>query len=138
MPVASEPAQIAASRTGAPAVSLSRAHFDRMVARFRNVDRRINIDEALLRGATTGATFNGHFDLAASRVAINGTFIPAYDFNNAIGHIPLVGMILTGGNSGGLFGVTFRIEGPLTGPRLLFNPLSAVAPGIFRKIFEFH
>ena len=89
-----EPAvsKIAASRGGAAAVNLSHAHFDRMVARFRKVDRRINIDEALLRGATTGATFNGRFDLAASRMAINGTFIPAYDFNNAIGHIPLVGL----------------------------------------------
>ena len=135
-----EPAvsEIAGARAGAPAMNLSHAHFDRMVARFHKLDRRINIDEALVRGATYGATFNGRLDLAASRMAINGTFIPAYDFNNAIGHIPILGMVLTGGRSGGLFGVTFRIEGALTKPHLLFNPLSAVAPGIFRKIFEFH
>ena len=134
-----EPAvsKLAASRGGQPAMNLSHAHFDRMVARFRKVDRRINVDEALLRGTSSGATFNGRFDLAASRMAINGTFIPAYDFNNALGHIPLVGPILTGGVTGGLFGVTFRVEGPLSGPRLMFNPLSAVTPGIFRKIFEF-
>jgi hypothetical protein len=72
-------------------------------------------------------------------MVINGTFIPAYDFNDAIGHIPIVGMILTGGvGGGGLLGVTFQIEGPLNGPHFVVNPLSAVAPGIFRKLFEFH
>jgi hypothetical protein len=135
-----EPAisQIATPRVGAPTVNLSHAHFDRMVAHFHKLDRRINIDDALLRGATSGATFNGRFDLAVSRMQINGTFIPAYDFSDALSHIPILGIVLTGGGSSGLFGVTFRIEGPLSGPHLLINPLSVVAPGMFRKIFEFH
>ena len=33
-------------------------------------------------------------------------------------------------------GRQIRVEGPLGGPQVYFNPLSAVAPGIFRKIFE--
>jgi hypothetical protein len=131
--------QIATPRPGGPTVNLSHAHFDRLAARFQKLDRRINIDDGLVRGSNTGASFNGRFDLAASRMAINGTLIPAYDFNDAIGHIPIVGMILTGGvGGGGLFGLTFRIEGTLTGAHFMVNPLSMVAPGIFRKIFEFH
>ena len=131
--------RISTPHPGGPTVNLSHAHFDRVTGRFRKLDRRINIDDALLRGPSSGATFNGHFDLAASSMAINGTFIPAYDFNDAIGHIPIVGMILTGGvGGGGLIAVTFHIEGPLNGPHFVVNPLSAVAPGIFRKIFEFH
>jgi hypothetical protein len=131
--------QIATPRPGGPTVNLSHAHFDRLVARFQKLDRRINIDDGLLRGSNTGATFNGRFDLAASRMAINGTLIPAYDFNDALGHIPIVGMILTGGvGGGGIFGLTFRIEGSLNGAHFIVNPLSVVAPGIFRKIFEFH
>ena len=39
--------------------------------------------------------------------------------------------------SEGLIGVTFKVEGPIAQPEVAFNPLSAVAPGIFRKIFEF-
>ncbi len=131
--------QIATPQPGAPAINLSHAHFDRLAARFQKIARRINVDDGLVRGADTGASFNGRFDLAVSRMAINGTLIPAYDFNDAIGHIPIVGMILTGGvGGGGLFGLTFRIEGPLNGAHLIVNPLSVVAPGIFRKIFEFH
>ena len=33
--------------------------------------------------------------------------------------------------------MTFKIDGPIGQPQVFFNPLSAVAPGIFRKIFEF-
>ena len=46
-------------------------------------------------------------------------------------------MIAGGGCREGLIGVTFKIEGPIAEPHVFFNPLSAVAPGIFRKIFEF-
>jgi nicotinamidase-related amidase len=38
---------------------------------------------------------------------------------------------------GGLIGVTFKVEGKLDAPSLMINPLSAITPGIFRKIFEF-
>jgi hypothetical protein len=125
---------------GASGFDPRRIHFDRMIVKYRKLARTISLDEALLRGAAVGATFSGRFDLANSRMAINGTYLPAYNFNNAISRIPLIGLVLGGGIGGGagLFGVTFRIEGALDAPRVFFNPLSAVAPGIFRKIFEFH
>jgi len=126
----------APGRTAAE-VNPARLHFDRMVARFRATDQAITIDDALLKGAAIGATFNGRIDLIRSTVGINGTYIPAYAFNNAFSRVPLIGMVLGGGNREGLIGVTFRVEGPIAGPRVLFNPLSAVTPGIFRKIFEF-
>ena len=120
------------------AVNPASMHFDRMVAQFRMTDQAISIDDALLRSSIVGATFSGRIDLAQSRVSINGTYIPAYAFNNALSRVPLIGLVLTGGNREGLIGVTFKIEGPINNPRVLINPLSAVAPGIFRKIFEFH
>ncbi|MBN9009063.1 MAG: AsmA-like C-terminal domain-containing protein, partial [Rhizobiales bacterium] len=133
--------QVVAAR-GAPegidASGAANVHFDRMTANFRKIDKVITIDDALLKGATAGATFNGRIDLGSSTMAINGTYIPAYNFNNTLSRVPLVGLVLGGGPGGGLFGVTFRIEGPLNGPSFFFNPLSVVAPGIFRKIFEFH
>ena len=119
-------------------INTARVHFDKMVARYRKTSQVIAIDEALLRGNTNGATFNGRYDLTRKTISINGTYLPAYAFNNAFSKVPIVGLVLSGGFSEGLFGVTFKVEGPITGPRVLVNPLSAVAPGIFRKIFEFH
>jgi len=33
--------------------------------------------------------------------------------------------------------VTFKLEGPTDSPQVTINPLSIIAPGIFRQIFEF-
>ena len=112
-------------------------HFDRMVARFRRTDRVLTIEDALLAGAAVGATFSGRYELSSTNLSITGTYLPAYAFNNLFSQIPIIGLALGGGMREGLIGVTFKIEGPIAQPQVFFNPLSAVAPGIFRKIFEF-
>ena len=115
----------------------TRVHFDRMIARFSKTQRAIVIEDALLRGAAIGATFSGRYDLPSSTISISGTYLPAYAFNNLFSRIPIIGVIAGGGLTEGLIGVTFKIEGAISNPKVFFNPLSAVAPGIFRKIFEF-
>jgi hypothetical protein len=57
--------------------------------------------------------------------------------NAALGDIPLFGDILTGGKGQGIIGVTFALGGTVDKPAFQMNPVSAVAPGIFRKFFEF-
>lgn len=116
----------------------SDVRFDRMVVNYAKTDQAIAISDALLRGAAFGATFNGRFDLTSGRMSINGTYLPAYQFNNLFSRLPIIGFALGGGASEGLIGVTFKVEGTTSEPTLFINPLSAVAPGIFRKIFEFH
>jgi hypothetical protein len=123
-------------RNGAK-VDTKRMHVEQMDAVFRYTGDEIFVDDAFLRGAAIGATFNGVFDLARSFVSMSGTYIPVYGINNAFSKVPVVGRILGGENAEGLIGVTFKVEGPIDGPRVFVNPLSAVAPGIFRKIFEF-
>lgn len=118
-------------------IDTARLHFDRMVARFQLSSDALTIDEALLRGQALGATFRGVVDLIGSLVSINGTYLPLYALNSAFGRVPVIGKVLAGGKREGLIGVTFRVEGALDDPQVFFNPLSAVAPGIFRKIFEF-
>ena len=114
-----------------------RVNFDQLVARFIRSDRSIIIEDALLRGAEVGATFAGRYDVPTTNVVITGTYLPAYALNNLFGQIPILGLALGGGFHEGLIGVTFKVEGPIGKPDIFYNPLSAVAPGIFRKIFEF-
>lgn len=111
--------------------------FDRMRLDYTKRDSLLVIDDAVLRGATVGATLSGTIDLVRQQVALAGTYLPAYAVNNLFGRLPLLGFALGGGSQGGLIGVTFKIEGPLSGPSLTVNPLSMITPGIFRKIFEF-
>jgi hypothetical protein len=53
------------------------------------------------------------------------------------GQIPIVGMFLGGGSNEGIFGITYEVTGPASNPRPMVNPISAIAPGILRKFFEF-
>ena len=82
-----------------------------------------------------GLTVDGWLDFARDRVSMDGTFVPAYAVNNLFSQIPVFGLFLGGGSHEGLFAVNYRISGAATKPTLNINPLSALAPGIFRKIF---
>ena len=68
---------------------------------------------------------------------MTGTFLPAYGLNRIFGEIPLIGEILGNGRDKGLIGITFKLSGAAKSPELTVNPISLVAPGIFRQIFEF-
>jgi hypothetical protein len=111
--------------------------FDRASVRFSQRDGVINVAEAVAKGKSVGATATGQIDLNNSRVSLSGTYIPAFGLNNLVGRIPILGAIAGAGSNEGLVGITFRIVGAIEDPILQINPLSAVAPGIFRKIFEF-
>ncbi len=44
---------------------------------------------------------------------------------------------LAGRDGEGLFGVTFAVRGPLDKPDFKINPMSALVPGAFRRMFEY-
>ncbi len=113
------------------------SHFDQMTLRFDLAGPTLAIREANLRGSVSGGNASGTIDLARGTVSMAGTFIPLYAINNMFGRIPLIGRIIGDGSGGGLIGVTFRISGSVEQPRVSFNPVSAVTPGIFRKVFEY-
>jgi hypothetical protein len=53
------------------------------------------------------------------------------------GRIPIVGLFLGGGSNEGLLGITYQVVGTPAAPTLQVNPISAIAPGFLRKLFEF-
>ncbi len=112
-------------------------NFDRASVHFAMHDGIIDVTEGVAKGASVGATATGQIDVAAQRLSLSGTYIPAYGLNNLAGRIPILGAIAGAGSNEGLVGVTFRVVGAIDDPILQINPLSAVAPGIFRRIFEF-
>ncbi|MFD1332494.1 preprotein translocase subunit TatC, partial [Methylopila musalis] len=111
--------------------------FDRLRIVFVEGDGRIDVREAALAGPQYGATLEGQVDYAGDRVALVGTFVPAYALNNFFARLPLIGGLLGGGRDGGLVGVTFQVTGKTGAPTITVNPVSAVAPGALRKMFEF-
>jgi hypothetical protein len=109
--------------------------FSRMRAEFTRMPGRLEIRDGVVQG-NIGATIDGQIDYVGDEVHLRGSFVPLYQLNNMLGQIPIVGLFLGGGNEG-LLGVTYEVVGPPNSPRLNVNPLSAVAPGLLRKLFEF-
>ena len=60
--------------------------------------------------------------------------MPAYTVNTMLTKISLVGSLLSGGENDGVFGLSYRVHGTMSSPALTVNPLSAIAPGILRRM----
>src|ERR1700722_5418972 len=111
--------------------------FSRLRAEFTRQNGQLTIREGVGKGLTIGGTIEGSID-SASQVRMSGTFIPLYGLNNMIGQIPVLGLFLGGGSNEGLFGITYEVVGTLGQPVLRVNPISAIFPGVSRKIMEFN
>jgi hypothetical protein len=111
--------------------------FSRLRAEFTRQNGQLAIREGVLKGPMIGGTVEGSIDIPGNQVRMSGTFVPMYGLNNMFGQIPIVGLFLGGGSNEGLIGVTYEIVGTPGQPVLRVNPISAMAPGVLRKIFEF-
>lgn len=114
-----------------------RIAFDQLRVPFSVGGGRFELHDSYINGARLGATVRGYVDFKTQFMEIGGTFIPAYGLNSALGSIPVIGNLLVGRRGEGVLGITFAIKGPAADPDVMVNPVSMVAPGIFRQIFEY-
>ncbi len=110
------------------------ARFQKMTIDFTRSPGAFEISDAIIYNPYMGLTTSGNIDFAAGTIDVGGTFVPAYSVNTILTKIPLVGLLLGGGQNEGVFGITYRVQGRLARPEVMVNPLSAIAPGILRKI----
>jgi hypothetical protein len=110
--------------------------FSGMRVEFTRMPGRVGLRDGVVRGPLLGGTIDGAVDYAHDDVHLRGTLVPLYGPNNLLGQIPLVGLFM-GGEKEGLFGITYEVVGRPGNPVLRVNPISALAPGLLRKVFEF-
>ena len=110
--------------------------FDRMRVPFSVGYGQFVMEESYLRGPMLGASLRGKVDFKTRHVNLGGTYVPLQGLNSALCEIPLFGLIITGPKCEGVTGMTFAIQGPMEKPQVIVNPLSMLAPGIFRDIFQ--
>ena len=111
--------------------------FERGFARLVMRDGALSVENGVVRGVQVGATFQGMLKDANGKMDMTGTFMPAYGLNRLFAEVPIVGFILGNGSDRGLIGITFRLTGTLEKSSIQINPLSIIAPGVFRQIFEY-
>lgn len=98
---------------------------------------RIEVEQAVLDGDTTGGTMRGFIYTKARQYDLTGTYIPLFALNNIFQKLPIIGELLGGRDGEGLVGVTFAVRGDLDAPQFIVNPASILLPGVLRGIMEF-
>ncbi len=127
-----------ASITGIPELlSGEGVAFQTIQTDFTMTDAAIDVKEARASGLALGVLLRGKVDRVKDVLDLSGTLVPIYGFNRVLGAIPLLGDLLTGGDGGGLFAFTFAVRGPAANPDVSVNPLSVLAPGMLRRLFEY-
>lgn len=102
-------------------------------------DKFIRIKDSTVRGPSMCATADGVIRKADNVIDISGTIVPACGLSRAFNNVPVLGDILSGGNyNEGIFGLTYAMGGTFAQPKVQINPISFLAPGIFRRLFDYN
>jgi AsmA-like C-terminal region/Protein of unknown function len=110
--------------------------FKNLVAPLEFDTGTINIGASRATGPALGITVTGSVDLIEKTMNLSGALAPAYSINSALGNIPVLGDVLVSRKGEGLFGLSYKVQGPYEALQVFVNPLSALTPGVLRRIFE--
>ncbi len=100
-------------------------------------DKSLTIRNGVLVAGDVGSSFSGNIYDAAGNMNLKGTYLPGYGLNRIASKIPIVNLAFGNGTKRGFMGITYRLRGKSKNPKISVNPISVIAPGIFRKVFEF-
>lgn len=110
--------------------------FNTLDAPLTIVDGKLYVGESRAAGPSLGITAKGTVLLADGTVDLDGVVVPVYGLNSMLSGVPVLGQLLASRRGEGIFAMTYSMNGPSDLPRVMVNPLSAIAPGILRRIFE--
>ena len=112
--------------------------FTKIEGTFVYKEDKLTLKDGVAVGPSLGLTMNG-FERYGKRenvVDVRGVVSPVYIINGVVKAIPIIGKIFGGEKGEGVFGVSYKVRGKSSNPKVLVNPLSILTPGAFRKIFS--
>lgn len=127
---------LASLRGLADTLSGEGVNFSRIDVPMKISGGRYVIEGAKAQGAALGLTANGFIDTKSSDIQIDGVLVPSFGVNSALGGIPILGDLVVGRDGEGVFSLTYGVRGKLEKANVSVNPLSALAPGVIRRVFE--
>ncbi len=111
--------------------------FSVLEAEMAYANDRVTFTEGAMRGPALGLTGAGSYDIARDNLDVDGVVAPSPLLNlSMLGEVPVLGNLLVSRRGEGVFGMTYAINGQAAQPRVGVNPVSALTPGILRRIFE--
>lgn len=109
--------------------------FSKMSIPFVLENDMLTIKDGKAYGDALGVTADGKLSVSGDMLDIKGTLVPSYTLNTVFSRIPIVG-ILAGGKGQGLFAANYSVKGSNDAPDISVNPLSILAPGFLRGLFD--
>ncbi len=112
--------------------------FTKIEGSFNYEDGKLTLEDGVAVGPSLGLTMGGYerYGKKQNTVNVSGLVSPVYIINGVVKAIPLIGKVLGGEKGEGVFGVSYKVQGNSSNPRVLVNPLSILTPGVFRRIFN--
>ena len=103
---------------------------------FSNRKGLTTIEELYAVGPAVSILMDGYIE-SKKLVSLRGTLVPATTINRSIASIPLLGKILVGDKTGeGVFGVSFKIKGPIKNLKTSVNPIKTLTPRFITRTLE--
>ena len=99
-------------------------------------DGRFIIAGARASGPALGLTANGVIVPEKGEIDIDGVLVPSFGLNSALGGLPVIGDLFVSRRGEGLISLRYGVEGTFSEAQVSVNPLSAITPGVLRRIFE--
>jgi len=109
-------------------------NINRVTSDLRYENNRLAISNMRVHADGLGIVVNGTIDFGADEIDISGALAPSGTIQHLIGHIPLLGRVLTGVNREGIVAALFTLKGKLAEPEIKTQPLSMLTPGISRDL----
>ena len=97
---------------------------------------RYDIVGAKASGPALGLTAKGWITPSDGGIDVDGVLVPSFGVNSALGGLPLIGDLFVNHDGEGVFSLRYGVEGTLERAQVSVNPLSAITPGVLRRIFE--
>lgn len=110
--------------------------FSSLESPFTLADGVLTLRDVRASGTSLGITAKGQVDLDNDVLALEGTIVPIYTLNSVLGRLPVLGDLFTTEKGGGVFAMNYSMNGPSKDPSVTVNPLSALTPGMLRRLFN--
>ena len=97
---------------------------------------KVTLKDIHASGSSIALTLDGTINLLTDNIAIEGELYPINSLNVMLANIPLVGQVLGGGKSRGVFATAFNLTGKRQNPVISANPLSTIAPQSVKELYK--
>lgn len=108
---------------------------------FENVDGQfvlkpqgVEVRKTSAIGVSMGITLDGNYNSQTKNVNFEGVITPLYALNGTLERV--FGKLFGRQRGEGLFSFIYNVKGASDDPKISVNPLSILAPGVFREIFR--